>query len=498
MKAFIKQSLEMMGARVSESADNTLHAETPRGTRSEALLGGGHRHLLAFSTESTGDAQQIVPGCQLLDNLKFELSRIGSVRHGIYPGKINFSRKDVKAQYTLFSGNLVKLSVRSSWTVMARCHVKILLTGNEFFEDIIAIDVSPGETPRLVEKISELPSELNWVEKPPIKRYQLQELIEKGLGFAEKMAVEKAEDLQAEHLKHLYTTMTRLRSYYRQLKDERTKKGDQDAAETYEAEYQYRKTEEMQHARAHARVKIIALETYSFPTKKIRFQIEHNGQAREVSTSINLFSGNIVAPVRCDICNCQTVSFGMTDSGAIACSDCHTHCEICDVEITGKHVKPKHACSTCGRHVCPDHSLSCDVCKELVCLDHICQCNEGCHICKNCLRSCPDCGDTILWCKDHTVVNSNGDAACRSHAVYCIECQEYHPAQKTDTCSTCGRTICLNCRKSCTDCNQIFCFNHIKKGKCAECHSEMEKRQIQTQMKLFRQGLAHRLKVRKS
>jgi hypothetical protein len=498
MKAFVKKSLEMMGAQVAESADNALYVKTPRGTRSEALFGGGLRHLLAFSAESTGDAQRIVPGCQLLDNLKLELSRIGSIRHGIYAIRIQFGRNDVKAKYMVFAGRLVKFSVRSSWKIIARCHVKILLAGNEFIEDIVAIDVSPGEPPRLVEKISGLPSEVSWVEKPPIKQYQLQELIEKGLVFAEKVAVEKAEDLQANYLTDLYKTVKRLRSYYRQLKDEGTKKGDQDAAETYEAEYQYRKTAEMQNARAHVRVKIIALETYSFPTKKIRFQIERNGQAREVSTSINLFCGNIVAPVRCDICNSETVTFGMTDSRAIACSDCHTHCEICDAEITGKHVKPKHACSTCGRHVCPDHSLSCDVCKELVCLDHICQCNEDCRICNNCLRSCPDCGDTIIWCKDHTVVNSNGDTACRNHAVYCIDCREYHPAQKTDTCSACGRTICCNCHKSCTDCNQVFCFNHIKKGKCAKCYLEMEKMEIQTQMKLFRQDLAHRLKVRKS
>ena len=61
-----------------ESTENVLLVETPRGTRSRVLFEGGHRHLLAFSAESIADTQRIVPGCRLLDALKFELSGMGS------------------------------------------------------------------------------------------------------------------------------------------------------------------------------------------------------------------------------------------------------------------------------------------------------------------------------------------------------------------------------------------------------------------------------------
>jgi hypothetical protein len=498
MKTFVKKSLEMMGAQIEELPDDTLRVETPEGTLSEALLGGGRRHLLSFSGESAdGSDQRIVPGCQLLEKLKLELAGSGSIRHGVYPAKINFSRKDVKTKYNLFAGHLVSYSVRSSWKVIVRCHAKILLTGNEFIEDIVAIDVSPGDPPKLVEKKSDLASEASWVEKPPLKRYELQKLMEEALVFAKMLAVENAEDLQANHLKDLYKSVKRLRSYYRQMKAERAKKGDAEAAETYEAEYQYRKAEEMHYARTRARVKIIAIETFSFPVKKICLQLERNGETREVSTTVNLFNTKIVAPVQCNICNCQTDTVGISESMTVVCSNCHASCDICKAEIVGKDIKTKSACSTCGRQVCPDHSERCGVCMALMCRDHVHRCRQGCLACKKCLRSCPDCGDTIVWCKNHTLVNSRGDATCRNHAVKCIDCGEYYAAKQTDTCSTCGRIICLNCQRSCTACNCLLCYNHIRKGKCATCHTELERQELQTQMRLFRRDLAQQLKARK-
>jgi hypothetical protein len=372
-----------------------------------------------------------------------------------------------------------------------------MLTGNEFIEDITAIEISPGGTSGVIEAIPETSDDMRCVEKPPIKRSQLQDLIKKGLKFAQKVAIEKAEDLQAANLKDLYASLKRLRTYYRQLKDESSKTGNEDATETYEAEYRYRKMEEIQNARIYAGIKIIALETHAYPAKRILLQIARNGESREVSSAINLFNGKIVEHVRCDMCNAETCCFGLTNSNTVICTDCYTRCEICEAEITDRHVKQKQACTTCGRHICKDHSVICEVCKDLVCRDHVFQCKAGCRICRNCIRSCPDCGDNVTWCKNHSSINSNGDSTCRNHAVYCIGCHEFHPAQKADTCSACGQTICSNCRLFCRDCDLPFCQNHIEKGRCSKCNTEMKKGEIQAQMKLFRRDLARRLNIHK-
>ncbi len=498
MKTFIKESFEILGARVTNCDDDELIIRTGESSRAKALLGKESEQRLAFTAKPNRKALLVVPGSQLLDSLKCYLSEIGSVRHGLYPKKVQLSRKDLKNIFQVFAGKVAKFSARSSWQTTVRCYVKIVLTGDEFIEKIALIEVSPSGSSKIVEDEPELTAEVKWVERPPIQRYRLEDLIKKGLIFVEKVAIEKAGDLQAERLKGLYKTLKQLRTYYRKLIADNRRKENEDAVTTLESEYRYRKNEEMEHARVRAVIKIIALETVSTPVKNIRLIIERDDCIREVISCVSCMDGKILDPVRCQVCDRVTSSFGISASGKIVCAYCCTNCKFCDSEIIAPNAIKKHSCSTCGRQICEKHSVNCDICRELVCFDHVLQCQEGCHICNNCVRRCHECGDSVNWCRDHTMVSSSGEVTCQNHAVYCIDCCEHHPGYKTTTCTACGQTICCECQKICNHCKRVFCFNHIKEGRCLECRTELETMAVRDQMKLFRQQLSQKLKFCKN
>ncbi|MFC1812592.1 hypothetical protein ACFL03_07860 [Thermodesulfobacteriota bacterium] len=484
MKAFVYESLEKLGGIVREAPGGGLRVSVPGGSRAEALLDTGTDHLLYFSLESAApDALNVVPGSRILDGLSLELSKDSS-RHGLLPDSAKLSRKQLKDMYTVFFGKVAKFSVRSSWRTTVRCHFKITIVGDELMEELLCVEVPFKGLPRFLEDVPVLKEDVRWVVRPPLKQYQFREMLDQGMAFSEKIAMDRANDSLNESLKRLYSTLDRLKCYYQQVKEESVQGEPENKISAAEEEYQRRKTEEIQQARVRAKVEVIAVETLSVPVKRMTWKLKKKDGFRDAQAVFNCFDGKVVEPVQCEICLIETETFGIAGPDKIVCPDCFTQCDICEAEIMRKNAGQSCSCITCGRHACEEHSGICNVCREPVCAFHLLDCKEGCSVCGSCARYCVECGYEVVWCRDHSLMNSNHSVTCHSHAVYCVGCKEPHPASNTDTCSSCGQTVCFNCQMICEKCKRLYCVNHFGDGGCFECLAEMEKKE-KYQMRLF-------------
>jgi hypothetical protein len=402
----------------------------------------------------------------------------GAVRHGVLPARYPNFGKILKDKYRIFGDSKKEFSCRRGWNDIVRIWLKITLTGDEVVEILEAVEIAADRQPRRIECITPAAKEIRWVEKPPLKLYRFKQIIETGFRFAGNLIVEKAEDLQQKTLKNMYPTLERLRTYYRQLGSDaagvdRTETG------AMEAEYRRRVREEIQYTRVKATLELIAVETISTPVLKLTWLLQRNGNSKEVTAVANLHDGSLISPVRCDICDGESWSFGISDSNMLVCETCHALCDICGAEIVDRQVSSNHICSICHRIVCNEHAMYCESCRQLVCRDHQIQCKQGCRICPNCIRYCNQCGETIIWCNNHVAVNFKGDISCRNHTVFCIGCHENFPVGKTESCTFCGQKTCFSCLDYCIHCGRNFCLSHIEEGMCDTC------RKTNSQMILF-------------
>ena len=405
-------------------------------------------------------------------------AHIGATRHGVLPARYPNSRKALQNRYEVFGDSEKKFSCRRGWQVLVRIWLKITLTGDEVVEILAGVEIPADRQPRQIERTTSAGKDVRWVEKPPLKLYRLKKIVEAGFSFAENLIVEKAENLQKKNIKTLYPTLARLRTYYRQLAEDAVGNDGEDKRAVH-AQYRRRIREEIQYSRVKASVDLIALETLATPVQKLKWLLQRNGNSKEVKAVLNLYDGSLTSAVRCDICGAESCSFGVSDSNNLVCANCYTHCDVCGAEIVDRHVLTNRICSICKRAVCREHAMYCETCRQLVCRNHYVQCKQSCRICPNCIRHCHQCGENIIWCKNHAAVNSKGDFSCRRHSVFCIGCRENYPVRKTAACSFCGQTTCLNCLEHCTNCGRNFCLSHIEEGRCNEC------RKANSQMTLF-------------
>jgi len=407
-----------------------------------------------------------------------KLSHMGAARHGVLPAQYPASRKTQQNRCRVFGETVTTFSCRRGWKILVRIWLKIKLTGDEVIEILEGFEIAPDQRPRRLESMPSADKDIRWVEKPPLQLYRLKQIIEAGFPFAGNLIIEKAGDLQNKNLNTLYPVLERLRAYYHQLaEDAAGNDGEQTGA--IEAEYRRRLREEIQYACVKATVDLIALETISTPVHNLKWQLQRNGKSKEVNAVLNLYDGSLNSTTRCEICGGDSCFLGISDSNMLVCANCYAHCDICGAEIVDRQVLTNRICSTCNRAVCSEHALVCETCGQWVCSDHQVQCKQGCRICPACIRHCHQCGETIIWCKDHAAVNSTGDFSCRSHSVFCIGCRENYPMRKTALCTVCGQTICLNCLEPCTTCGRNFCLSHIEEGRCHTC------RTTNSQMTLF-------------
>jgi len=486
MKTFVGEALKMLGGEVRESTGEQLFVSTAKDSQAEAVLGEGMEHLLEFSM-NTPDPRglPVVPGSRILDDLNAELSKTGSARHGLLPDSVKIKRRDLKNMCQVFVGEVSKFSVRSSWKTTVRSHFKITTVWDELVEELLCIEIPFKGLPRQVKGSSGLVKTMHWADRPPIKLYKFKEMLDRGAALAERIAIDRAEDFRKDSLKRLYSTLERLKCYYQLVKEESVQTDDENGESVAEIEYQRRKTEEVQQAGVRVKVEIVAVETISVPVKQLTWQLKHNHGFREVCAVFNCFDGEMVEPVKCEVCGAEIQSFGVARVNAVVCSNCYAQCNICGAEVVSLNAKEGFVCMKCSRQLCEVHSTICSSCREKrVCDEHVLICVAGCSVCHSCARHCIECGSDAVWCEDHSLANSNGDVTCREHAAYCIGCHEPYPSQKTETCRLCGQTVCFNCRKVCCDCEQFFCLNHIKERRCLKC-TERSREKGRVQMKLF-------------
>jgi len=407
-----------------------------------------------------------------------KLTDSDETRHGLLPVRHPKSNKAFQNRYGVFGESAKKFSCRRGWHVRVRIWLKVTLTGDEIIEDLKGVEIPQDQQPREIESRPSTRKEVSWVEKPPLKLYELQQIVESGLRFAEKLIVAKAETLQKKYLIALYPALARLRTYYLQLAED-APGNDREAMDAIEGEYRRRLNEEIRYTRVKAVMNLVAVETIATPVQKLKWLLERNGKSKEVKAVLNLYDGSLVSPLRCDVCGVAGRALELSDANRLVCADCYAHCDICGAEIVDGQISTNHICAICSRIACSEHALTCTTCGQVVCGDHHHRCLQGCRICPNCIRHCRQCGDKIIWCKIHTAVNSRGEITCRNHTAFCIGCRESFPVGRAATCSSCEQTICLHCTEHCADCGRTFCLSHIEKGRCSTC------RQMNSQMTLF-------------
>ncbi len=242
-------------------------------------------------------------------------------RHGILPARSPQSKKMFADRYRIFGDTQHKFSCRRCWNVLVRIWLKIKLTGDEVLESIEGIEIPAGGQPFEV-KISPPPgSDIRWVAKPPVKLYELKQIIETGIRFAEDSVSNKARDLQNRQIRNRLPALARMRAYYRQLAEE-TAGSSSKETDAIQAEYQHRLREEIHYAQVKATLELIALETVAAPVQQLTWELQRNTQTREVVSVVNLYSGRIMIPVRCDICGNQISTFGLSELDKLVCNAC--------------------------------------------------------------------------------------------------------------------------------------------------------------------------------
>jgi len=484
MRAFVRHSLEMLGATVREVPGDELKVSVEAESRAVSLFEHAGEHRLAFSMQRAGsDALPVVPGSRILENLNAALSN-DSARHGSVSPKVEISRKSLQKMFRIIAGKVTRFSCRSAWETTVVCYVKTAVSGDELVEELITVEVPFRGRPAIRPDGYPVSESVRWLERPPLKCYRFKEMVENGMAVAERAAIERAEDSRNMSLKRLYETLSRLKGYYEQVKQEAT--GDENEVKTADAEkaYQYRKTEEIQQTAVRVKLGVKAVETLSYPVKNLTWTLENRNSRRDVRAVFNCFDGKVTELVFCEICDSEMTVFGLTVSNKVVCRSCYARCDICGDEIIGPNAAQNSPCAACGKIVCEAHAMVCTHCRERVCKDHMVTCSAGCTVCSDCARTCEECGEEIAWCMDHSFRNSKGNVTCREHAVYCVGCHEPYPPVLIQSCSRCGQTVCESCEAVCEICGCVYCLNHISQSRCSECNRKIEEGK-KWQMMLF-------------
>jgi len=388
MRAFFQKALKLMGAEVKELSTDDLQVNIPEESLARGLFEGRPENLLVFSSKkNAGRAAYAGPGSSLLESVAQELARKGAVRQGALPALHNFSRKALRNKFSVTAGSEKSFSVKRLWKTVVRMWVKAILTGDEVYEIIEGIEVRPDGRIKRIENNVSIGENVRWVEKPPLKLYELKKRIGSGMEFAGNLVIEKAEALQKKNLKRLYSTLERLRIYYRELNEEVLSSGSKEDLAVIKADYKRRQQEELLYARLKATIKLIAVETISTPVQQLCWELTGNGGSKRVVAGLDLFNGEISTPVRCQMCEKETFSFGLSRSNLLFCPDCYNawdfsgddtaFCVGCREHYPNLQTK---ACNTCGQTVCSTCCESCLRCSNIFCLNHIK--NGECETCR--------------------------------------------------------------------------------------------------------------------
>lgn len=380
MKALFREIFEVLGAEVTELPPHELHVKVPKHSRAGCLLQAQSSQLLSFSPENKNPGAIIVtPGSTLLETATLKLSHMGATRHGVLPAQCPDSRKNLKNRCQAFGRTEQKFSCRRGWKVTVRMWLKIKFSGDETIEILEGFEIPADGQPIKLERIISADKEVRWVDKPPLKLFQLKQIIEAGFRFAENFIIEKAADWQKKNLKTLYPALERLRIYYHQLAQDAAGNDGQPTG-AIEAEYRRRLREEIQYAGLKATADLTALETISTPVQNLKWQLQRNGKSKEVNAVLNLYDGSFESTTRCEICGGDSSFFGISESNVLVCASCCCQCDICGAEIVARQALTDCICSICGQTICLNCLEHCAGCGRKFCLGHI---EEGrCHTCQ--------------------------------------------------------------------------------------------------------------------
>ncbi len=207
---------------------------------------------------------------------------------------------------------------------------------------------------------------------------------------------------------------------------------------------------------------------------------------------------------RCGTAICRTHA---TSTAASAPLGARWLCESCTVLCEGGSNEPVGldevaACSSCERHICTNHRVTCavdgrphcsrhlrrsDCSGRLVCDQHRATCADEAHAvfasdevwgCTTCARPVCDAhsglchADGARHCTSHLVriADVAGQCACMAHHVVChVDKIAFSMAGTTD-CPVCGKATCKqHLTADCTNCGRRVCVRDVSEGRCVTC-----------------------------
>lgn len=475
MKALFEEAMDLMGARLTATDASAVAVDAPPGSIAAQLLGGEGPHAIHVEPKRRAPGEGPAhAAASLVGPLKKALVDAGgNARHGVTGAAERFSRAALKDAHQVFLGDLRAVTSRKAWQTTVRCHARMLIIAGDLTERMLSVDVLPDGTVKEAAAGAPLcPPDTSLNERPPQRRDWLSARIESCLTHLEAMAAEAAAEANRETARQLYETLSRVRSYHRQVAEEAERGGDAAGARAAEAAYEMRKNEEVSTVAGRARVSLAAVESLSQPTIRVRWDIGRKEHVRTVTAVFPVDEPRPVEPVLCDVCKGATTTFGLTTAGVLVCPECYVRCAVCGDEMALVNGRRQAACGECFRPICDAHADRCRDCGSRLCPEHAVTCACGCTVCRSCARTCPDCGDDVAYCRYHGLEGPSGAFSCTAHAVYCAGCHDPFPESDTAVCGFCGQVLCRRCLVACEVCGTVFCLNHTNEGRCSACRQE--------------------------
>lgn len=181
------------------------------------------------------------------------------------------------------------------------------------------------------------------------------------------------------------------------------------------------------------------------------------------------------------------------------CSACLVHCEGGTDEPVG--LDEVVRCTSCERHICGTHQVSCAVDGKPHCSRHLrrsdrsgrlacethrtsCADEQGSVLASDEVAACASCGKVI--CETHggeceadlarhcighlaTLADHPGKRGCDKHRTNCHVDGVSFSMTGTRPCPVCGKSTCEAHRATCSNCARQVCIRGMDQGKCVTC-----------------------------
>ncbi len=428
-------------------------------------------HLVFQNADLTSDAELVVYGSRVFDQMLAYLDRQGSLTVQELPARHHGADELLRAVQPInvaIAGLQLSEQKRQifvfNWHVTYRAddkreelfsvvvdehgqRVRLTAQATGDTEDIDIGALLADAQPLPVETDDEgqpLPPKL-----PPMT--QLTRLAESARKHALYHADVRCVSHEAEILPRLHKVLARLTGYYEQQIEEVYDAHDANGEKRrlLEEDLQRKIAEEVENHRLRVDVRLFSYAMLYVPVANAQIRISDGKREATIDVTRNRYTGALRRPT-CHVCRQPITALMLCRNEHLICATCSVQCTRCKDALCQS--CGVHACPTCGQANCETCSVLCWSCGERACADHVSRCpvcgDDTCHTCQ---EACADCGER--QCRSHLRVDSvDGALLCAACAVRCPGCHSY--THNTETCSVSGQRFCQLCIVHCQGCQR--------------------------------------------